>query len=76
MGMQPYLTAISATEESRMALGKHYPCTNSPFSDHIQLLQRMLKNKLDTSGPISTGWEPTHRWAKSNHPPLEIQSPF
>ena len=53
MGMEPYLAAVNATEESRLALGKHYPCTNSPFSDHIQLLQRMLKNKLDASGSIT-----------------------
>lgn len=53
MGMEPYLMAVNATEESRLALGKHYPCTNSPFSDHIQLLQRLLKNKLDASGSIN-----------------------
>ncbi|KAG9251795.1 pyridoxal phosphate-dependent transferase [Emericellopsis atlantica] len=58
MGMQPYLAAVSATEQSRMVLGKHYPCTNSPFSDHIQLLQHMLKNKLDASGSIQSVYQP------------------
>ncbi|KAI6780683.1 uncharacterized protein J7T54_001187 [Emericellopsis cladophorae] len=58
MGMQPYLAAVNATEESRMMLGKHYPCTNSPFSDHIQLLQHMLKNKLDASGSIQSVYQP------------------
>ncbi|EXK29779.1 hypothetical protein FOXG_11708 [Fusarium oxysporum f. sp. lycopersici 4287] len=58
MGMQPYLTAINATAESSMVLGKDYSFTNSPFSDHIQLLQRMLKNKLNTLGFVPEGHNP------------------
>ncbi|KAF5529823.1 hypothetical protein FNAPI_13750 [Fusarium napiforme] len=58
MGMQPYLTAISATAESSLVLGKDYSFTNSPFSDHIQLLQRMLKNKLNTLGFVPEGHNP------------------
>ncbi|ENH65822.1 hypothetical protein FOC1_g10003447 [Fusarium oxysporum f. sp. cubense race 1] len=44
MGMQPYLI--------------DYSFTNSPFSDHIQLLQRMLKNKLNTLGFVPEGHNP------------------
>ncbi|KAF4999898.1 hypothetical protein FGRMN_2136 [Fusarium graminum] len=65
MGMQPYLSAISATAESSLVLGKDYSFTNSPFSDHIQLLQRMLKNKLNTLGftpnsrnPVQSVYQP------------------
>ncbi|KAI7764477.1 hypothetical protein LZL87_003682 [Fusarium oxysporum] len=58
MGMQPYLTAINATAESSLVLGKDYSFTNSPFSDHIQLLQRMLKNKLNTLGFVPEGHNP------------------
>ncbi|KAF4445846.1 hypothetical protein F53441_10492 [Fusarium austroafricanum] len=58
MGMQPYLTAINATTESSMVLGKDYSFTNSPFSDHIQLLQRMLKNKLNTLGFVPESHNP------------------
>ncbi|KAF4337153.1 hypothetical protein FBEOM_9003 [Fusarium beomiforme] len=58
MGMQPYLTAINATTASSMVLGKDYSFTNSPFSDHIKLLQRMLKNKLNTLGFIPEGHSP------------------
>lgn len=63
MGMQPYLTAINATAESSMVLGKDYSFTNSPFSDHIQLLQRMLKNKLNTLGFVPEGHNPVQRYA-------------
>ncbi|CZR47808.1 uncharacterized protein FPRO_13475 [Fusarium proliferatum ET1] len=58
MGMQPYLNAINATTESSLVLGKDYSFTNSPFSDHIQLLQRMLKNKLNTLGFVPEGHNP------------------
>ena len=47
MGMQPYMSAINAAEESSLILGRDWTFSNSPFSDHILLLQRLLKNKLD-----------------------------
>lgn len=62
MGMQPYLNAINATTESSLVLGKDYSFTNSPFSDHIQLLQRMLKNKLNTLGFVPEGHNPVQRY--------------
>ncbi|KAK1593774.1 uncharacterized protein LY79DRAFT_513541 [Colletotrichum navitas] len=49
-GIEPYLTAIAATQESSTLLRKNWTQSNSPFSDHIQLLQRLLKNKLRASG--------------------------
>ncbi|KAK2034749.1 hypothetical protein LX32DRAFT_607881 [Colletotrichum zoysiae] len=49
-GIEPYLTAMAATEESSTLLRKNWTLSNSPFSDHIQLLQRLLKNKLRASG--------------------------
>ncbi|KAM0212027.1 hypothetical protein ACHAQD_010017 [Fusarium lateritium] len=58
MGMQPYLNAINATAESSLVLGKDYSFTNSPFSDHIQLLRRMLKNKLNTLGFVPNAHNP------------------
>ncbi|KAK2040413.1 hypothetical protein LZ31DRAFT_604152 [Colletotrichum somersetense] len=49
-GIEPYLTAMAATQESSTLLRKNWTLSNSPFSDHIQLLQRLLKNKLRASG--------------------------
>ncbi|KAK2059517.1 hypothetical protein LY76DRAFT_19427 [Colletotrichum caudatum] len=49
-GVEPYLTAMAATQESSTLLRKNWTLSNSPFSDHIQLLQRLLKNKLRASG--------------------------
>jgi hypothetical protein len=61
MGMQPYLNAINATAESSLVLGKDYSFTNSPFSDHIQLLRRMLKDKLNTLGFVPNAHNPVQR---------------
>lgn len=55
MGVQPYLSAIDATERSSLTLGKEWTLSNSPFSDHIQLLQRLLKSKLNTLGFVPRG---------------------
>ncbi|KXH59767.1 hypothetical protein CSAL01_06416 [Colletotrichum salicis] len=51
-GIEPYLTAMAATQESSMALRKDMPVSNSPFSDHIKLLQHLLKSKLAANGFI------------------------
>lgn len=61
MGMQPYLDAISATEESGIMLGKEWTLSNSPFSDHIQLLQRLLKTKLNALGLVPHGQQSLRR---------------
>ncbi|EXF77898.1 hypothetical protein CFIO01_04152 [Colletotrichum fioriniae PJ7] len=49
-GIEPYLTAMAASQESSMALRKDLPISNSPFSDHIKLLQHLLKSKLAANG--------------------------
>ncbi|KAK1714321.1 pyridoxal phosphate-dependent transferase [Colletotrichum lupini] len=49
-GIEPYLTAMAASQESSMALRKDMPISNSPFSDHIKLLQHLLKSKLAANG--------------------------
>lgn len=66
MGMEPYLTAINATAESSMVLGKDYTFTNSPFSDHIQLLQKMLKTKLNTLGFVPESHHPVQRCVQAS----------
>ncbi|CAF3566061.1 hypothetical protein SNK03_006720 [Fusarium graminearum] len=65
MGLEPYITAINATEETNLVLGKDYAFTNSPFSDHIQLLQKMLKSKLNTLGFVP----------ESHHPMQSVYQP-
>ncbi|TDZ32395.1 hypothetical protein C8035_v012425 [Colletotrichum spinosum] len=49
-GVEPYVTAMEARQESSMILRKDWAPSNSPFSDHIQLLQSLLKGKLAASG--------------------------
>ncbi|KAJ0330091.1 hypothetical protein COL922a_012631 [Colletotrichum nupharicola] len=49
-GVEPYQAAMAATQESSLVLRKNWTLSNSPFSDHIQLLQRLLKRKLAASG--------------------------
>ncbi|KAK1673643.1 pyridoxal phosphate-dependent transferase [Colletotrichum godetiae] len=51
-GIEPYRTAMAATQESSMALRRDMPVSNSPFSDHIKLLQHLLKSKLAANGFI------------------------
>ncbi|KAI8193659.1 hypothetical protein KHU50_012439 [Colletotrichum sp. SAR 10_65] len=41
-GVEPYQAAMAATQESSLALRKNWTLSNSPFSDHIQLLQRLI----------------------------------
>ncbi|OHF02932.1 hypothetical protein CORC01_01690 [Colletotrichum orchidophilum] len=58
-GIEPYLTAMAATQESSMALRKDMPISNSPFSDHIKLLQHLLKSKLAANGFNPDGGQPS-----------------
>ncbi|KAI8241314.1 hypothetical protein K4K53_003925 [Colletotrichum sp. SAR 10_77] len=41
-GVEPYQAAMAATQESSLVLRKNWTLSNSPFSDHIQLLQRLI----------------------------------
>jgi methyl-accepting chemotaxis protein len=47
MGLDPYTAALSSSEESSMTLGKAWTESNSPFSDHIHVLQRLMKSKIE-----------------------------
>lgn len=47
MGLDPYISAIASSEESSLALGKSWTESNSPFSDHIHVLQRLMKSKIE-----------------------------
>jgi hypothetical protein len=47
MGLDPYTAALSSSEDSRLALGKAWTESNSPFSDHIHVLQRLMKSKIE-----------------------------
>jgi hypothetical protein len=51
MGPEPYANALSGTEDSCIARGLNWIETNSPFSDHIQTLQRLLKGKVERNSP-------------------------
>lgn len=51
MGLQPYMRALSASKSSSLALGKAWVESNSPFSDHISTLLRLLRTKLGQIGP-------------------------
>nr|XP_036578572.1 bZIP transcription factor [Colletotrichum truncatum]KAF6785867.1 bZIP transcription factor [Colletotrichum truncatum] len=57
-GVEPYQVAMEATQESSVMLRKDWALSNSPFSDHIQLLQRLLKSKLAASGFAPDGQRP------------------
>lgn len=48
MGTKPYATAKDQCEDLKIARRRNWPETNSPFSDHIRVLQTLLKNKIDT----------------------------
>lgn len=47
MGLDPYTAALTRSEESSLVLGKSWTESNSPFSDHIYVLQRLMKNKIE-----------------------------
>ena len=47
MGVDPYTAALTSSEESSLVLGKLWTESNSPFSDHIYVLQRLMKNKIE-----------------------------
>ncbi|KPM44222.1 hypothetical protein AK830_g2394 [Neonectria ditissima] len=49
-GLEPYMDAIAASHLSSMMLGKEWIHSNSPFSDHIHILQCLLKDKFSMMG--------------------------
>ncbi|KAH8688799.1 hypothetical protein BGW36DRAFT_402300 [Talaromyces proteolyticus] len=46
MGIEPYADALARREDSGTMRGRSWIETNSPFSDHIQVLQSLLKSKI------------------------------
>lgn len=52
MGLQPYVNALTSSQQFSVTLGKDWTESNSPFSDHIQVLQKLLKNRLDLIRPL------------------------
>lgn len=57
MGLDPYTAALTSSEKSSLVLGKLWTESNSPFSDHISVLQRLMKGKIERKialpGPTS-----------------------
>ncbi|KAJ5102611.1 hypothetical protein N7532_003140 [Penicillium argentinense] len=53
MGQDPYTKALSSNQSSRMIMGKDWTETNSPFSDHIQILRQVLKGKVELNRPAT-----------------------
>ena len=58
-GAQPYLDAITTTQESSIMLAKDWIHSNSPFSDHIQVLQSLLKDKFSMMGATPDPTDPS-----------------
>jgi hypothetical protein len=54
MGTEPYANALAGTGTACITRGRNWIETNSPFSDHIHALQRLLKGKVEKISP-STG---------------------
>jgi hypothetical protein len=52
MGVEPYADALARREDSSIMRGRSWIETNSPFSDHIQVLQRLLKSKIAPRMPL------------------------
>jgi hypothetical protein len=52
MGVEPYADALARREHSSIMRGRRWIETNSPFSDHIQVLQRLLKSKIAPRMPL------------------------
>ncbi|KAI5460580.1 pyridoxal phosphate-dependent transferase [Mariannaea sp. PMI_226] len=59
MGLEPYMNAMAATQQSNITLGREWGQSNSPFSDHIQVLQRLLKDKFSMMDMIPNLQRPT-----------------
>lgn len=53
MGPGPYADCLAGSEDSSVALGRAWTESNSPFSDHIHVLQSLMKNKLDPTVLLS-----------------------
>ncbi|KAH8424577.1 uncharacterized protein LDX57_002324 [Aspergillus melleus] len=53
MGPDSYANALTRSQDSSIALGRGWTDSNSPFSDHIQVLQRLMNQKMRYMMPLS-----------------------
>ncbi|KAH9215494.1 hypothetical protein DL95DRAFT_500534 [Leptodontidium sp. 2 PMI_412] len=61
MGPQPYVDALARIQQTNTLNGKIWVSTNSPFSDHINLIEYLLKLQLD-----SISIKPSHSRLRSS----------
>ncbi|KAK5994847.1 hypothetical protein PT974_03233 [Cladobotryum mycophilum] len=61
MGTEPYNDALLRSQLHSLMLGKQWTATNSPFSDHIQVLRSLLQSKLKRLPQAATSWNSTHQ---------------
>lgn len=52
MGVKPYANALARSADLRPLHGQSWLKTNSSFSDHVQVLQRLLKTKIAPRMPL------------------------
>ncbi|KAE8394126.1 hypothetical protein BDV23DRAFT_190755 [Aspergillus alliaceus] len=52
MGLEPYPNAFFSSQQASITLSKVWTESNSPFSDHIQVLQNFMRSKLDLIRPL------------------------
>lgn len=53
MGPGPYADCLAGSEDSSLVLGRAWTESNSPFSDHIHVLQSLMRSKLDPTVLLS-----------------------
>lgn len=53
MGTERYLNALSPIRTTQSASAEPWTETNSPFSDHIDILQLLVRQKIERSHPIT-----------------------
>ena len=53
MGPGPYADCLAGSEDSSLVLGRAWTESNSPFSDHIHVLQSLMRSKMDPTVLLS-----------------------
>ncbi|KAI9041016.1 uncharacterized protein KD926_007432 [Aspergillus affinis] len=53
MGPESYVNALTRSQDSSVVLGRGWTDSNSPFSDHIQVLQHLMNQKMSYMMPPS-----------------------
>ncbi|KAK1139272.1 hypothetical protein N8T08_001118 [Aspergillus melleus] len=52
MGPDSYVNALTRSQDSSVVIGRGWTDSNSPFSDHIQVLQRLMNQKMRYMMPL------------------------